>query len=61
MTCESENEQDAECTITTGDEVRLVEQLSRADCVEGESWGIGRYVVWVRDGCRAIFEADPAP
>jgi hypothetical protein len=57
VTCESEDGRRAECRIDTRDRVRLVRQLSNATCREGSSWGVGRGVVWVRDGCRAVFAA----
>ena len=36
--------------------VRLVQQLSRAGCWEGRTWGKTRRGVWVANGCRADFE-----
>lgn len=39
-----------------GARVRLVEQHSRAACIEGRSWGTDRRGIWVSDGCRADFE-----
>jgi hypothetical protein len=39
---------------------RLVKQLSRAPCLQGETWGFERNAIWVNDGCRGVFEAgDP--
>ncbi len=39
---------------------RLITQLSRAPCLQGESWGFDRNAIWVNDGCRGVFEAgDP--
>jgi hypothetical protein len=35
---------------------RLVRQLSDAPCREGRTWGYSSRQVWVRDGCRAIFD-----
>ena len=35
--------------------VELVRQLSHSTCVEGQSWGLSRHAVWVKDGCRAVF------
>ncbi|MDO5624283.1 MAG: DUF3011 domain-containing protein [Pseudomonadota bacterium] len=34
---------------------RLIEQLSQADCREGQSWGYTRGQLWVNNGCRARF------
>ncbi|GLQ95039.1 DUF3011 domain-containing protein [Dyella acidisoli] len=38
------------------DSVRMVNQLSGADCREGRSWGWSRDGIWVDRGCRADFE-----
>lgn len=46
-----------ECEMNTRGEVRMVRQLSRADCIEGRTWGVNRHSVWVKDGCRAEFES----
>jgi hypothetical protein len=37
--------------------VTLRKQESRAPCVEGESWRADRRGVYVRNGCRGVFEA----
>jgi hypothetical protein len=55
VTCESQDQRQTECDMDTQGDVRLVRQLSRARCVEGESWGLNRHSVWVKDGCRAEF------
>lgn len=36
-------------------DVILLEQHSRAECIEGYSYGRARYGVWVEDGCRGRF------
>lgn len=36
--------------------VTLVEQLGRAECVRGESWGNDYKGIWVDRGCKARFE-----
>jgi hypothetical protein len=39
---------------------RLIRQLSRTPCLQGETWGFERSAIWVDDGCRGVFEAgDP--
>jgi hypothetical protein len=39
---------------------RLVQQLSRATCLQGRTWGFDRNAIWVNDGCRGVFDAgDP--
>jgi hypothetical protein len=56
VTCESKKDALKECEMDTRGGVRMVKQLSRADCVEGHDWGVNRYSVWVKNGCRAEFE-----
>ena len=41
--------------------VRLIDQRSRAPCVEGRSWGWDRRGVWVSNGCEGVFEMQAAP
>lgn len=53
--CESTDGRTRECPADTSRGVRLVRQISRAACVEGQSWGYGRGGVWVTQGCRAEF------
>ena len=33
----------------------LVDQLSRAGCWKGDTWGYDRRGIWVANGCRAVF------
>ena len=56
--CESSNNRQQTCRVPNLDEtsVRLVERLSGAPCVNGQSWGTEPGLVWVRSGCRAVFE-----
>ena len=54
--CGSEDGRRRTCSVNTLDGVRLVEQKSSAECVEGRSWGYRRDYVWVDRGCRADFE-----
>lgn len=53
--CESRDGRLRECPVDVSGGVRLVKQLSRADCERGRSWGVSRDGVWVSDGCRAAF------
>lgn len=57
VVCESQNEQLQICTADTSKGVVLRRQLSKAECVEGLSWGWDerRRDIWVDDGCRAEF------
>jgi hypothetical protein len=57
VTCESKGNQQQECDMDTRGEVRLVRQLSKANCIEGQSWGLFKHSVWVKDGCRAVFSS----
>ena len=54
--CESHDQQQAYCPLPFRGRVRLVNQISRAQCTEGYSWGYDRRGVWVSQGCRADFE-----
>jgi hypothetical protein len=47
-----------ECAMNTRGKVRIIRQLSNTRCVENVNWGTNRNSVWVKDGCRAIFESD---
>jgi ribosomal protein L32 len=55
--CESPRHDMHECAMNTRGEVRMVEQLSHTQCVEGVTWGLNKHSVWVKDGCRAVFES----
>lgn len=55
VTCESEDQRQAECPMDTHGDVRLVRQLSKARCEQGQTWGLYHHSVWVKDGCRAVF------
>lgn len=53
--CESTNQQLRECRTNFRGQATLSRRLSKAECVEGRSWGQGRGIVWVNRGCRAEF------
>ncbi|MCU0754031.1 MAG: DUF3011 domain-containing protein [Xanthomonadales bacterium] len=53
--CESVRGRRNWCAVDTRHGVWLREQYSRADCIEGVSWGYGQRGIWVSDGCRAEF------
>lgn len=55
VTCESRGSEQQECDMDTRGNVELVRQLSHSACVEGQSWGLNRHSIWVKDGCRAVF------
>jgi hypothetical protein len=57
---ESKNMQRTYKRTSTRGGVRLVRQLSREACVQGQTWGFDRDGIWVDQGCRAEFETgDP--
>lgn len=58
VTCESTDGRYRECGMDTRGGVQLVRQVSRAQCIEGRSWGVGRNGVWVNNGCRAQFASN---
>lgn len=54
--CESEDGREAFCGVTNRG-VRLVRTLSRAPCVEGNTWRADGRGIYVRSGCRGVFLA----
>lgn len=54
--CESHDFRDNYCPIDTRGGVRILRQLSRTPCYEGETWGFDRRGIWVTNGCAAEFE-----
>ncbi len=55
VVCESLNHRRRYCEVDTGEGVELAKKLSRAACVEGQTWGYDRGGIWVDGGCRARF------
>ena len=53
--CESHRGQTQYCQIDTSGRVVLVEQYSRSQCIEGQTWGVNRRGLWVSEGCRGAF------
>lgn len=56
--CESNDGRSRECPVGYVRDARLVRQLSRTPCVEGDTWGVGRRAIWVTRGCRGEFVVD---
>ena len=54
--CESIAGRQQYCEVETRYGVRLVEEYSRNQCREGDTWGFDDGRIWVRGGCRAAFE-----
>jgi hypothetical protein len=59
--CESNDSRQATCRIESGSQVRLVNQLSRQDCVLGSNWNYDDTRIIVTDGCRAEFMVSRDP
>ena len=60
--CESARGRGRDCQADTRAGVRLVKQLSRSPCVEGQSWGVRPGEIWVKAGCRGEFAInEPGP
>jgi len=53
--CESGDGRTRQCPADTRGGVRLERQLSRAPCIQGDTWGYGRAGIWVTRGCRGEF------
>lgn len=61
ITCESPNDQRVECRIPANYQVRLVRTLGTKPCLLNRTFGWDATKIWVREGCRGVFEAKPAP
>lgn len=55
--CASDDGRRHTCPVNTnGGAVRLVNQKSGSNCVQGRTWGFNNAGIWVDRGCRADFE-----
>jgi len=54
--CESRDFGQEVCAAPRNRGVNLVRQISRARCIEGDTWGFDRNRIWVTEGCAADFE-----
>jgi hypothetical protein len=59
LTCESVGDRYVECPIPENSRVRLVRTLSNTPCTVGRTFGGDRTKIWVRNGCRGVFEVTP--
>jgi hypothetical protein len=59
VVCTSSNGKYTECALPGGGDIVMKQQLSTANCTKDQSWGETGNGVYVKDGCRAIFEAMP--
>jgi hypothetical protein len=55
LVCESRDGREQYCSAQIGGSVRVLRELSRSPCVEGESWRWNARGIYVRNGCRAEF------
>ena len=59
VTCESRSDRFTECPIPENSRVKLVRTVSDSPCTLGRTYGVERARIWVRTGCRAVFEVTP--
>jgi hypothetical protein len=59
VTCESRADRYTECAIPENSSVKLVKTLSNTPCTAGRTYGAERVKIWVRSGCRGVFEVTP--
>jgi len=59
VVCTSANGKYTECALAGGGDIVMKEQLSKTDCIKNQTWGETADGVYVKDGCRAIFETMP--
>ncbi|MGL6042676.1 MAG: DUF3011 domain-containing protein [Sandaracinobacteroides sp.] len=55
LTCSSRNNREESCTARTESRVRLLQQYSSTQCIEGRNWRYSNTAILVRDGCQARF------
>lgn len=55
ITCNSQGNRYRECPASGWRDAQLVRQTSRASCIEGQTWGLRRGVLWVDKGCAGTF------
>ncbi|NZA25928.1 DUF3011 domain-containing protein [Luteimonas sp. SJ-92] len=59
LRCASRDNRRYYCQADTSRGVRLAQQLSTVDCVQGSTWGYDGHGVWVARGCRGEFLLGP--
>jgi hypothetical protein len=55
IVCRSQNGREEVCPVQTDNRVRLLQQYSSTQCIEGRNWRYSRNAITVRDGCQARF------
>jgi hypothetical protein len=61
VTCESVSDRYVECAIPENSHVKLLRTLSNSPCTLARTYGGDRTRIWVRNGCRGVFEVTPPP
>jgi hypothetical protein len=56
ITCESVDNSHSYCRIKNNGNIRIINQLSSAECIKGRTWDYDTQGIWVKEGCRAEFE-----
>ena len=56
--CASRDFQYQFCPVGEVRGAALIQQVSRAACIEGQSWGANRRGLWVSQGCEGVFRVD---
>ncbi len=54
--CESDGDKRASCPVKRLGHAQLANSYSGENCVRGKSWGLERDAIWVKSGCRALFD-----
>ena len=54
--CRSNDYQYTHCPTQERGQIRLTQQISKSDCIEGRTWGYDRRGIWVDQGCDAKFQ-----
>ncbi len=56
VVCRSEGQRQQICPLDIGNNrIDLIRKISKAACVQGQTWGYDRRGVWVSNGCRGEF------
>jgi hypothetical protein len=53
--CNSDRNRYRECRTGDWRAAQLIRQTSNAQCIEGRTWGYGRGMLWVDQGCAGVF------
>lgn len=56
--CESTDNRYRQCGSNLSGNARLVRQLSKTRCIQGNNWGLRGGALWVDRGCRGVFRVE---